>query len=248
MDTKTNPLLTIPGAIIIGCAIIALAIIWTQKPAPQAAPAAAGTLNMPESNLSPVTGADHILGNPNAPIKIVEYSDTSCPYCKSFHPIMKKIIDEYGPSGKVAWVYRHFPLDIPDAQGRILHPNANKEGQAMECAAKLGGNEKFWAYTHRLYEVTPSVTSQSPTGLDQKQLPVIAAEVGLNIGSFNECLSSDQFRDKVAAGYVDGVNAGVTGTPYSILITPSGTKIPIMGAQDYTTIKSTIDALLAEQR
>jgi predicted DsbA family dithiol-disulfide isomerase len=116
----------------------------------------------------------------------------------------------------------------------------------MECAAKLGGNEKFWAYTHRLYEVTPSVTPQTPQGLDPKRLPVIATEVGLDMGSFNECLTSGQFREKVANGYIDGVNAGVTGTPYSILITPSGTRIPIMGAQDYATIKSTIDALLAE--
>jgi protein-disulfide isomerase len=237
METRTNPLLTIPGAIIIGCAIIALAIIWTQKPVP-AAPAAAGNINLGESNLAPVTKDDHILGNPNAIIKIVEYSDPSCPYCKSFHPIMRKVIEEYGPSGKVAWVYRHFPLDF--------HPNANKEGQAMECAAKLGGNEKFWEYTHRLYEVTPAVTQTTPAGLDPRQLPVIASEVGLNVGAFTECLASDQFRSKVDAGLVDGQNAGVTGTPYSIILTPSGGKIPIMGAEQYATLKSTIDTLLAE--
>jgi protein-disulfide isomerase len=245
METRTNPLLTIPGAIIIGAAIIALAIIWTQKPVVTTSqPAALGAV--PESNLSPVTSADHILGNPNAPIKIVEYSDTSCPFCKAFHPTMQKIMDEYGPSGKVAWVYRHFPLDVPDAQGRVLHPNSNKEAQALECASKLGGNEKFWAYANHLYEVTPSVTSQTPAGLDPRQLPVLAAQVGLDISSFTECLDSDQFRDKVAKGYIDGVNAGVTGTPFSVIITPSGSKLPLVGAQPYTTIKTTIDTLLAE--
>jgi protein-disulfide isomerase len=247
METRTNPLLTIPGAIIIGCAIIALAIIWTNKPATSGT-AAVGALPQPEITLAKVTAADHILGNPNAKIKIVEYSDPSCPYCKLFHPTMERIISEYGPSGDVAWIYRHFPLDIADAEGRVLHPNANHEGQATECAASLGGNEKFWQYLSKLYEITPSVTGQTPDGLDQKQLPIIAAGVGIDVKAFNECLGSGKFRDKVAAGYVEGLNAGVTGTPASFIVTPTGSIIPIMGAQPYATVKAAIDAILTESK
>jgi protein-disulfide isomerase len=243
MDTnQPHSSLTLPGAIIIAAALIAVAIIWVKKPA--SAPAVVtDEPALKEVTMAPVTSADHILGNPEAPIIIVEYSDPSCPYCKTFHPTMRKIIDEYGPSGKVAWVYRSFPLDKPDAQGRILHPNANFESQAQECAAALGGNDAFWKFTHRLYEVT-----QSDKGitLDRSEIPKIAEYIGLDAVGFNSCLSSERFKDKVERSYLDGVNAGVSGTPYSIIITPSGSKIPMIGAQSYATFKTAIDALLGE--
>lgn len=240
-QNKPHPALTLPGAIIIAGALIAIAIIWVKKPA-NTVPAY-GQQIAPEVVLAPVSSSDHILGNPDAPIKIVEFSDPSCPFCKSFHPTMQRIIDEYGPTGQVAWVYRSFPLDKPDPQGRVLHPNAGYEAQAQECAASLGGNEAFWKFTHRLYEITPSDQGRA---MDRSELPKIAEYVGLNVVSFNECLSSGRFQEKVDAQYLDGINAGVTGTPYSIIITPSGSKIPIVGAQSYQTFKTAIDALLNE--
>ncbi len=211
MDSKPHPL-TIPGAIIIAATIIAIAIIYVKKPAPTVAPIAKQKI---EISIAPVTDKDHILGNPNAQIKIVEYSDPSCPFCKTFHPTMIKLAETYGPDGKVAWVYRSFPLDKPDPQGRILHPNAGRESQAFECAAALGGNEVFWKYVNRLYEITPSDQGKS---LDQKELPVIAKFAGLDAVSFNECVSSERFKDKVEAQYLDGLNAGVSGTPSSIFV------------------------------
>jgi protein-disulfide isomerase len=238
-------LITLPGAIILAGAFITIAVIWVNKPAqiPSKNAAAVNTVN--EANIRPVSSTDHILGNPDASIKIVEYSDTSCPYCKMFNATMEKIMDEYGPSGKVAWIYRNWPLDKPNSEGQILHKNAGNEAEALECAAALGGNDKFWAFEKRLYEITPSVTGSTPNGLDQKQLPEIAKFVGIDAVSFNDCLSSGRFKDKVEADYTDGINAGVIGTPYSIIITPSGSKIPIDGAQSYSTIKIAIDALLA---
>jgi len=107
--------------------------------------------------------ADNALAN--APVKIVEFSDTECPFCKRFHTTMQQVVKD--SNGQVAWVYRHFPLDQ-------LHSKARKEAEATECAAELGGNEKFWAYLNRLMEVTPA-----NDGLDLAELPVIAAYVGL---------------------------------------------------------------------
>jgi protein-disulfide isomerase len=208
---------TLPGAIIIAAAIIAIALIWVKRPAPapEGERAAAAERRI---NLAPVTAADHIFGNPNAPVKIVEYSDPSCPYCKSFNPTMVEIMNEYGPKGKVAWVYRHFPLDKPDPDGNILHPNAGREAQAMECAAALGGNDKFWAFEKRLYEVTPSVTGATPQGLDPKELPEIAKAVGLDQIAFNDCLARGEYKDKVESQYISGINAEVSGTPTSYLV------------------------------
>ncbi len=240
-----SSLLNIPTAIVIAGAIVAGAVIYAKAPinTGQVATVAKSL----EQSMKPVTSADHILGNPTAKIKIVEYSDPSCPFCKAFHSTMKKVIDTYGKNGDVAWVYRHFPLDKVGANGRILHPNAGHEAQALECAGSLGGNEKFWAYANRFYEITPSVTPDSPNGLDQNQLPKIAQFVGINITDFNNCLISGKFKDKIEAQFTDGVNIGIQGTPSSIIITPSGKYIPLEGAQPYENVKQVIDALLAEQ-
>lgn len=247
-ESKPQSVLNIPTAIIIAGAIIAGSVIYVMKPANS------GTSSNPilQSNevvLKAVTENDHILGNPTAKIKIVEYSDPSCPYCKVFHNTMRKIIAEYGKSGNVAWVYRHFPIDKPNTRpdGGVLHPNAGHEAQAMECAGALGGNDKFWAYTNRLYEITPSVTGNTPDGLDQTQLPKIAEYVGLNVTDFRTCLDSGKFKDKVEGQYMDGLNMGIQGTPSSIIVTPDGKNIPIAGAEPYESVKKAIDAILADQ-
>jgi len=85
----------------------------------------------------PVTAEDRINGDINAPIKIVEYSDIDCPFCKRFHGTLEEVRAIYGD--KVAWVYRHSPI----AQ---LHPDAFNKSHATECVAEIGGNDKFWEY------------------------------------------------------------------------------------------------------
>ncbi|MCK9352115.1 MAG: thioredoxin domain-containing protein [Candidatus Paceibacterota bacterium] len=107
------------------------------------------TKDATEVNIPPVTANDRITGNIDAPIKIVDYSDTECPFCKRFHQTMLDIMKEYGASGKVAWVYRHFPLDG-------LHQKARYEAEAAECAFEQGGNTKFWEYLDLMFKVTPS--------------------------------------------------------------------------------------------
>ncbi len=207
--------MSIPGAIIIAAAILAIAIIYVKKPV---VVAPVQDTEKVEINVAAITTADHILGNPNAPIRIIEFSDPSCPYCKIFHPTMRTLMDQYGPTGNVAWIYRAFPLDKPDPNGNVLHPNAGHESQALECAAGIGGDDAFWKFTNRLYEITPSVTGTTPEGLDQKELPNIAKFTGLDVVAFNECLTSGRFKDKVEAQFMDGVNTGVSGTPSNVLV------------------------------
>ncbi len=145
---------------------------------------------------------------------------------------MKRVMAEYGDSGKVAWVYRHFPIDS-------LHRKARKEAEALECASDLGGPSKFWEYTNLLYDTTNSNDS-----LPESELPRMAGAVGLDVNAFNACLSSGKFAAKVEEHYQDAVKAGGTGTPNSILITKDGTKTTIVGAQPYENLKSVIDAVL----
>jgi hypothetical protein len=82
---------------------------------------------------------DHLMGNPDAQVKIIEYSDFECPYCKIFHATLKKIVSE--SNGSVSWVYRHWPL----------HQNSFEKVVAAECVAQLKGNEAYWEYSDLLF-------------------------------------------------------------------------------------------------
>lgn len=181
-----------------------------------------------------VTARDHIWGDPNAPVKIIEFSDTECPACKRFHPTLKRIVAEY--PDEVAWVYRHFPNDD-------YHPRARKEAEATECAAELGGNAKFWAYLDRLFEITPSNNK-----LDPAQLPRIAAYVGLDRAKFEQCLQSGRHARRVADDLADALAAGGQGTPYSVVIAPDGRKFAIRGAQPYAAVKLVVDIALQQKQ
>lgn len=220
----------IPFAIIVaGLAIAAAVYFGDNKQGIAAAPQ--GVQNQ-EVTLDPVTEKDHILGNPQAKVTIVEYSDTECPFCKVFHNTMNRVMSEYGNGGQVAWVYRQFPI-------AGLHPKAHKESEATECANKLGGNTKFWEYVNKIFEITPS-----NNGLDAAKLPEIAQEIGLDITAFNNCLSNGDTAKIVDDGIASAAKAGAQGTPYSLVVVGGKIVGSINGAQPYETVKAQIDGLL----
>ncbi len=235
--SKQNSL-SISSAIVIAGVLIAGAIFLSGNPKtvtgtqPQAVPPVGAAQASDLDKMRPISTEDHIRGNPDAPIKIVEYSDTECPFCKRFHETMKQVMDEYGKDGRVAWVYRNFPLDQ-------LHPKARSEAVALECANDQGGNDSFWAYTDRLYEVTPS-----NNGLDPAELQNIAAYVGLNMAKFNTCLTSGKFTKHIEDSVQDAAATGGNGTPWSIVVAKNGKKYPLSGAQPYSAVKQLIDLAL----
>lgn len=237
---------TLPGAVIIAAAMIAIAIIWIHKPTSSPA-SVSTTATVPQSQgtIAPLSSSDHVFGNPQAPVKLIEYSDPSCPYCKEFNPTMIQIMSQYGPTGQVAWVYRQFPLYKPDADGNILHPNAGHQAEAFECAAALGGNAVFWKYQNEWFSVFPEDGADRTAAVDNQQIATVAQDVGLDAVSFNECLSSGRFTATIDQDYTAGINAGVTGTPYTVVVTPSGSDIPRPGAETYADLKTIIDTLLS---
>lgn len=229
--------LTVPIAIVVAGALIAGALFLTGSGVKNpSGNTAGGTGNAPAIDVPAVTAEDHILGNPDADIIIVEYSDFECPFCKQFHTTLGQIIDEYGVDGRVAWVYRHFPL----AQ---LHSKAATEAEASECAWEQGGNDAFWAFANRFFELTPS-NDQTDIG---RILPQIAGEIGLDVDAFNSCLSSGTYRGKVERQFNDAIASGGQGTPHNILILKNGNPIELPGAQPYATVKNVIETILAEQ-
>lgn len=225
--TQNN--LAIPAAIVIAGLAIAAAVYFggnknIENPT-------RGTGVNTKITFDPITKADHIVGNPNAKVIIVEYSDTECPYCQMFHKTMNQIMADYGASGNVAWVYRHFPLP--------MHTKAPREAEATECANKIGGGDKFWEYINKVFDVTPA-----NNGLDPAELPKIATSIGLDEKAFTTCLDSGEMKAIVDAGIASGNRAGVSGTPHSLIIMKGKVVTTIDGAQAYETVKAQLDALL----
>jgi protein-disulfide isomerase len=175
---------------------------------------------------------DHIFGNPDAPISLIEYSDFECPYCKQFHLTAKKIIAAYG--GKVNWVYRHFPLGFHN-------PGAQKQAEASECAAELGGNDAFWRYADLIYTRTKS----NGKGFPLDNLVPLAKEIGLDETKFKTCLDSGRMASRVGEDFAEGSKIGITGTPGNILLNNKTGEVRLRpGARPFETFKSEIDQML----
>lgn len=229
--------LAVPVAILAGFGMIAAAIYFSGGNRAAVPVPVGGLSNEPEARqLVPapeINEDDHILGDPNAPIVIVEYSDFDCPYCKVFHESMHQVIDKYGSKGQVAWVYRHFPI-------ASRHPSAAYIAAASECVAELGGNEAFWTFTDQVFQ-----EREINELTDTTKLPDFAVTAGVNVTEFEACLESERTMPLVEADYADGVNAGVTGTPYSFLMI-AGQQLPINGAEAFEYLDANIQNLLKQ--
>lgn len=236
---KTAFFLGLGGAIMLGFVIgffVLLGLVLKDKDDTTAVVATAPAAPLPASappvsaeGMAPITDKDWVKGNRQAKVSVVEYSDTECPFCKRFHPTMQQLIKEY--PNDVNWVYRHFPLTS-------IHPKAPKEAEATECAGELGGQDGFWKYIDRLFEVTPS-----NNGLDLEELPKIAKAVSLDEKKFTACLDSGKYAQKVQAQAQDAQDAGAQGTPYSVVVA-GDQKIPVSGAVPFESLKQAIDSVL----
>ncbi|MES2953507.1 MAG: thioredoxin domain-containing protein [Patescibacteria group bacterium] len=238
-QNPSNPYL-IPGAIVMAGLIIAGALYFSRtanQPTTDTGPSPEEQLAKLEK-ISPVTAADHILGNPEAPIKIVEFSDLECPFCKQFHNTLTRLMSDYGKTGELAWVYRHFPIDN-------LHPKARSEAYALECAAEIGGESKFWPFMNEIMAITPS-----NNGLEAAELPKIATRLGIDRAKFETCLASDKYKQKVDNQIAEAIATGAQGTPWSIMLVTkdSKVKVPINGSLPYDDVKGAIDELLAKYK
>ncbi|MBI2483567.1 DsbA family protein [Candidatus Uhrbacteria bacterium] len=180
--------------------------------------------------LKPVSDQDHVRGNKDAAVTIVEYSDLECPFCQRFHPTVQEVVNGY--DGKVNWVYRHFPLGF--------HANAQKEAEASECAADIGGNEAFWSYIDAIF----ARTTANGTGFALDKLVPLAKELGMDEKKFQECLDSGKYTEKVNKDFTEGQAAGVEGTPGGFIVSKDGRSAPIRGAVPAEQLKADIDKLL----
>jgi protein-disulfide isomerase len=212
--------------------------VATQEKGTTAPTIAAGNANQAPSAANPapsaatkkpktVTSADHIRGNVNAKVTLIEYSDFECPFCKSFDPTTQELLKTYGE--KIRLVFRHYPLPF--------HQNAQKEAEASECIASLGGNDAFWKYTDAIFARTTS----NGTGFALDQLGPLAAELGVDQTQFQTCLDSGKYAQLVKDSIAEGQGAGVQGTPSTFIIDSKGNSQLVVGAQPIDSFKTVID-------
>ncbi|OGZ20366.1 MAG: hypothetical protein A2626_00945 [Candidatus Nealsonbacteria bacterium RIFCSPHIGHO2_01_FULL_38_55] len=176
--------------------------------------------NQPTIQAFEITKSNHIRGDFDAPITLVEFSDFECPFCERHYQTLNKILNDY--NGKVRLVYKHFPLGF--------HPNAQKAAEASECADEQG---KFWEYHDKLFE------NLTASGYSLANFKKWAGDLGLNEREFNDCLDSGKFAQKVQADFQEGSEKEVNGTPATFV---NGELIS--GALPYELFKQAIDGLL----
>lgn len=224
----------IPIAIIIGFAMIALAIFFTNRnePAPQQV-VSNDTADEVQatSGPRPVDESDYIRGNPNAPILLIEYSDYDCPFCKQFHDTMKQIMDEFAVEGRVAWVYRQYPIEQ-------LHPNSPRISEAALCVGDLGGSTAFWQFSDLIFEQREF---DAPTNI--VKLPSYAERVGVDREAYNACMSEGRMQQAVLDSVKDGFDAGIRGTPYTYVVAGNQQAV-INGARSYETVRGIVTNLI----
>jgi protein-disulfide isomerase len=183
-----------------------------------------------------VSMANHpMLGAPEAPLTLIEFSDYQCPFCRRFAdttlPVLKR---DYIETGKLRYVFRDFPLDR-------LHPQARKIVEAAHCAGDQG---KYWAMHDLLF--------QQQQALQVDRLKGYARQLGLNARAFEACLDQGKYATKVQQDLDAGAAAGVQGTPGFILgkTQPDGSiqGIAIKGAQPLAAFQQAIEHLLGEKQ
>jgi protein-disulfide isomerase len=141
----------------------------------------------------PVSDKDHMQGNINAPIELVEYGDYQCPHCGAAYPVIKSIQGQMGD--KLKFVFRNFPL-------AEAHPDATSAAIATEAAA---GQGKFWEMHDAVFE--------HQHDLSDKALIKLAKQIGIDVEQFENDFDRPATQDKVETDFESGVRSGVNGTP-----------------------------------
>lgn len=174
---------------------------------------------------------DHVLGSSPSSIALITYGDTECPFTKEFFGVMQKVMAEYG-EGSVTWIFRHFPNDS-------LHPRAQAEAEAAECAGRVGGKMKFWEYLQTIFTST-----QSHNTLDPNALTTIAKNLDIPIQEFETCRTSRMFSSRVLRDAENARAIGAQGTPTTVIVSAKGSKSRIDGFVSYDEMKTMIERML----
>lgn len=174
------------------------------------------------SNASPV------LGEPDAPITIVEFGDYQCFYCnKFFHETKDKINENYIKTGKAKMIFKDFT---------IIGPDSVVAAHAAHCADEQG---KFWEYHDTLYG---NWNGENNGWASMENQLKFAKQVGLDVDMFSECMKSQRYNQKIKESTNDAQTLGLTGTPGFFVIGPNNKIVKIPGAQPYDVFVNVLES------
>lgn len=226
---EKNQILTVLLTVAIVLSVVNIYGTWQIKkqietlPSGGGAPTAPTAPEVPSGPVDVSLDDDPVLGDADAKVTIVEFSDYECPFCGRYftqtYPQLKK---DYVDTGKVKIVFRDYPLPF--------HSNAQKAAEAAECADDQG---KFWEMHNKLFS--------NQQALDVASLKKYAGELALDQTKFDECLDSGKYESEVQNDLSQGGSYGVSGTPSFFV-----NGIMLVGAQPYSEFKKLIDAELAK--
>jgi protein-disulfide isomerase len=194
-----------------------------------------GAVTTPElsETFSVPNGADDdgYVGNENAPITIIEFSDYQCPYCRYFYTeTYSKIIENYVDTGKVKIVYRDFPLGF--------HKAAIPYAMAAECAQDQG----YWKEMHdTIYDEQNKVAQGTVEYVGDNIVRKWAKDLGMDMTEFNDCFDNEVHLEEIKADQKDALDAGVKGTPAFFIGNDADGYILLSGAQAFEKFQAAIE-------
>ena len=235
MEPQQNSSLAVPIAIIFGFCMIALSIYFSglnskannQKPRENTS--AISTASFEQVKI--IDEKDYIKGNPNAPIMLIEYSDYECPTCNEFYPTLKKVLNEFGATGKVAWIYRQYPIVN-------LYPNSAKLSETALCVGEVGGNTAFWKFTDSIFQ------ERQPDSLtDMSKLESLVTNSGVDKDYFESCIRNGRHKKPLEKNITVATEAGVIGLPHTFVVVGNQVE-SFTGAESYPVVRQVIKDLI----
>ncbi|MGB3713131.1 MAG: thioredoxin domain-containing protein [Candidatus Promineifilaceae bacterium] len=168
------------------------------------------------------------MGDPNAPVTIVEFSDYQCPFClRNFQQTWPQLKAEYIDTGRVYYVFKDFP--IPS-----LHPVAERVHEAAQCAGEIGGRDTYWE-VHDVFFINQEQWADKPQPDLDNILVSLTDEAGIANDEMRSCLDSGRHAEAVQADMAEGRALGVNGTPTFYI-----DGYPVVGAQPYQVFQTAL--------
>ncbi len=243
------PLSILLAAVIVGYSLVSAAgaIALGLDSLTLSAPSAGDTLPTPDPGngvLAPTTNLTMAelaasnfqgkLGNDNAPVLLVEYSDFQCPFCKRFFNDSDAQLKQWAAEGKIQLIFKDFPLSF--------HPMAGPSANAARCAGVQG---KFWEMHDKIFEETTILSATATAQYTNDDLKAWAAAIGVDTVAFNTCFDSNTYDEGVQDSIAEGQSIGVSGTPSFAIGKPGDKAQLVVGACPTSVFQQVLDAISA---
>jgi protein-disulfide isomerase len=186
-------------------------------------------------------------GDPNAPVKLVVFSDYQCPYCKNFWKDTEaQVIEAYVKPGKVLFTARSSGNFVSDNANSATGGSDTESRDSAEAALCAADQNKFWEMNDALF--TNVLGEADGISFTPRRLQAIATSLGLDMNAYNSCFTNGKYAAQADQDLQDAVKAGLSGTPYFVVTYTVNGQVKtdtIEGAQPFSVFQQKLDAALA---